>query len=243
MILTITNLKKYFGGIRALDGATINVAPGKITALIGPNGCGKTTLFNTLLNLEQKDEGTIIFNKENISNLPTHNIIKKGIARTFQEVRLFKNLSIQEHFDIVLNNDNEKLFKNIFSPARNNETTIKKYLAQVNLNKPLTTYAIDLSYGQRKLLDLALALALPHKILLLDEPVAGINPELRIIIKDILKKLRTQGETILLIEHDMNFVMDLADHIIVLDEGKKLVEGTPKKIQDNPHVLEACLGD
>ena len=243
MILTVKNITKNFGGIRALNSCSFTIEDKKITAIIGPNGSGKSTLFNIISNIIKKDSGYIFFNKKEISSFSSSQIAKLGISRTFQDVRLFRNLTIKEHLEIALNQHDESLIKSIFKKQQDNEERIKEILDLVGLQKPLTTYSTDLSYGQRKLLDLAIAIAKPHTLLMLDEPVAGINPKLRLKIKEILRRLNKEGGTIVIIEHDMNFVMDLAEKIIVLDEGKVLVEGTPKQIQNNKKVLEAYLGE
>jgi len=142
-----------------------------------------------------------------------------------------------------MSHNDEALFKSAFTKKDQHVIKIKEILDLVGLDKPLGTYAVDLSYGQRKLLDLAIAMAKTHDLLMLDEPVAGVNPLIRKEIKTILKQLKKQGETIFVIEHDMNFVMDIADHIIVMDAGKVIAEGKPKQIQKNKKVLEAYLGE
>ncbi len=241
MMLSLRNIKKHFGGVIALDGCSFDVEQGKIYALIGPNGSGKSTLFHTIFNQLKKDTGTVSFNKEDITKLTDYAIAKKGISRTFQEVRLFKHLTVEEHMAIALSLSDESLV-GAFVKEKRQTKRMKAVLDLVGFNKPLSTRGSDLSYGQRKLLDLAIAIAQPHKLLLLDEPVAGVNPKLRDQIKDILRTLKKQGETILVIEHDMNFIMDLADHVVVLDEGKVLTEGPPAKVQNDKKVLEAYLG-
>lgn len=241
--MEIKELSKNFGGLKALDDCTIKVEKGKVTAIIGPNGSGKTTLFNVISQIVKQDGGEIIFNGIKISNLPNFQVARCGISRTFQEVRLFKNLTIRDHIDIAISQDNEELFKNMFNKKRISAKRVEEILEVVGLDKSFDTYATDLSYGQRKLLDLAVAIAKPHEILMLDEPVAGINPKLRIEIKKILKELQKKGETILLIEHDMNFVMNLANEVYVLDHGQVIAQGPPRKIQKNKKVLEAYLGE
>ena len=144
--------------------------------------------------------------------------------------------------EIALSQTDEKLSPNLLKKTPADTKKIKEILALVHLDKPLHTFATDLSYGQRKLLDLAVAIAKPHSLLLLDEPVAGVNPRLRKAIKEIIKDLNKKGETIIVIEHDMNFVMDLVDHIFVMDQGKVIAEGRPKQIQNNKKVLDAYLG-
>lgn len=243
MTLTIRNIHKKFGGVQALNNCSFKIEKGKITAVIGPNGSGKSTLFNIISNIITKDSGSIYFNNKNITNLKPWSISKFGVSRTFQDVRLFKNLTINQHLEIALSQKDESLIQSILNPESDKTEKIKSILSLVGLQKPLNTYSINLSYGQRKLLDLAIAIAKPHSLLMLDEPVAGVNPKIRQQIKEVIKKLNKKGETILIIEHDMNFIMDLADHIIVLDEGRVLAEGKPKDIQNNKKVLEAYLGE
>ncbi|VVB79313.1 putative branched-chain amino acid transport ATP-binding protein LivG [uncultured archaeon] len=242
-ILKATNLEKNFGGIKALDNCSLDIERGKITAIIGPNGSGKSTLFNAISHLIHLDSGSILLNEKEIVKKKDFEIARRGISRTFQQVRLFKNLTIKDHILIALSDSDEKLVGSLFGNEKYNEEKVDDILARVGLEKDVNTYASDLSYGQRKLLDLALALAKPHDILMLDEPVAGVNPKLREQIKEILKKLNKEGETILLIEHDMNFVMKLVDFIYVLDQGKVIAKGKPKAIQSNKQVLEAYLGE
>lgn len=243
MMLQVKNLRKYFGGIKAVDGCTFALRRGKITALIGPNGSGKSTVFHLISRLERENSGNIIFKHKDITRSNAHEVARLGIARTFQEVRLFKNLTIQDHLEIALAQDDESLFKSLCKKPAESEKQIQQTLKKVGLHKDLGTYVTDLSYGQRKLLDLAIALAKPHDLLMLDEPVAGVNPLIRKEIKAVLKELKKLGETIFVIEHDMNFVMDIADHIIVMDAGKVIAEGKPKMIQKDKKVLEAYLGE
>jgi branched-chain amino acid transport system ATP-binding protein len=242
IILEIKEVSKNFGGIKALDKASLDIEKGKINAVIGPNGSGKSTLFNVISGLYKIENGEIKFEGKDIYGLEDYNIAKLGISRTFQEVRLFKNLNIREHLEIALSEEDEKMIKSAFIGEQRTEKKIREILDLVGLDKPLKTKAINLSYGQRKLLDIGVAFAKKHKLLMLDEPVAGINPELRNKIKKILKKLKKEGETILLIEHDMNFVMEIADYVYVLDNGLVIAKGKPKQIQKNKKVLDAYLG-
>ncbi len=245
VILETKNLHKHFGGLRALDGCGLKIQKGTITAIIGPNGSGKSTLFNVVSNLLKKKSGSISFNNTVVDKKKDYERARLGMSRTFQEVRLFRNLTIRDHMEIALSESDEGLFKSFFKTEKQKDLLprIQEILELVNLDKPLSTYATDLSYGQRKLLDLAIAIAKPHSLLMLDEPVAGINPKLRNQIKKIIRKLNKMGETILLIEHDMNFTMDLADYIWVMDYGKVIAHGKPKQIQNNKKVLDAYLGD
>ncbi len=250
-MITVSHLHKRYGGIHALDDCSLDIAPGKITAIIGPNGSGKTTLFDAITRLIPLDSGSIHFGKENITQKPTFTVAKLGISRTFQQVRLFKNLTIRQHLEIALSSDDESIcvsvikdVQSLFSPKKllPHEKRIKEVLALVGLDKPLETYASDLSYGQKKLLDLAIAIIKPHAVLMLDEPVAGVNPKLRLEIVQIIHSLHRSGETIVIIEHDMNFVMNLAQHIFVMESGRVIAGGNPEDIQKNKSVLEAYLG-
>ncbi len=242
-MLKVKNINKKFGGLKALNNCSFEIEKGKITALIGPNGSGKTTLFNIICKMITPDDGRVIIKNNDLTNMKTHQIANMGVSRTFQETRLFKNLTINDHIEIALSITDEKMLNSVFKKQENKTRRAREILEMVGLKKPLRTLASDLSYGQRKLLDLAVALAKPHSILLLDEPVAGVNPKLRNEIKKIIRKLNKKGETILLIEHDMNFVMNLAHRVFVLDEGRIIAEGTPKQIQKNRKVLDAYLGE
>ncbi|MEK6854593.1 MAG: ABC transporter ATP-binding protein [Nanoarchaeota archaeon] len=242
MHLDIKKVSKNFGGIVALDKCSLEIKEGKIIAIIGPNGSGKSTLFNVISNIVSAGKGKIYFSKEDITGREEHEIAKIGISRTFQEVRLFKNLTIEEHLKVALSDSDYKLIKSFFYRQPNEDDRIKEILEMVGLKKPVSTLSSELSYGQKKLLGLAVAIAKPHSILMLDEPVAGINPELRKEIFRIIKELNNKGESIAIIEHDMNFVMNLAHYIYVLDSGRLIAEGTPREVQKNKRVLEAYLG-
>ena len=243
MMLKINNVRKNFGGVRALDKCSLNVEKGKIIAIIGPNGSGKSTLFNVISKLIEIDKGNMLINNKKMADLKDFEVANNGISRTFQDVRLFSNLTIQDHIEIALSTKDESLLMSFFTRKEKRNKEVKEILNLVYLNKSLDTYATDLSYGQRKLLDLAVAIAKPHEILLLDEPVAGVNPKLRMEIKKIIRELNKKGATILLIEHDMNFVMDLVDYIFVMDAGNVIAEGKPRQIQNNKKVLDAYLGE
>jgi ABC-type branched-subunit amino acid transport system ATPase component len=241
-MMRLSNVTKSFGGIKALDSCTLEIKKGAITAIIGPNGSGKTTLFDVISQIIKVDSGKITFRKTDITKMQKYAVARQGISRTFQDPRLFKNLTINDHLDIALSEEYESLIKSILMKKKSDTDTIKKILKTVGLEKNGETIVSELSYGQKKLIALAIALAKPHTCIMLDEPVAGINPELRKKIKKILQQLKRK-ETIILIEHDMNFVMDLADEIYVLDHGELIAHGTPRQIRKNKRVLEAYLGD
>jgi ABC-type branched-subunit amino acid transport system ATPase component len=226
-MLELRNVSRSFGGVKAVNNCTFKVEKNTITSLIGPNGAGKTTVFNIISGITKPDKGKIKLQNKNIVGLAAFKVAQAGISRTFQLTKVFKNLSVKDNLLIAKNTD---------------EKEMKKVLESVYFPKSLDTLAQDLSYGQQRLLELARALLMPHSLLLLDEPTAGVNPKIRDELRIILKNLKKQGKTILLIEHDMSFVMDISDTVIVLDQGKVLTEGKPKKIMKDKNVLEAYLG-
>ncbi len=243
-ILELRHVSKHFGGVKAVDKCSFYVRKGLITGLIGPNGAGKTTAFNVITGLLKVDNGKIIFMGEEITNKPTHAIARKGLARTFQHVRLFDNLSVEENMLLATQHPGENFFKSFVHTRKSGalKKKIKQVLELVGLHKPLTTLACDLSYGQKRLLELARALMMDYHLLMLDEPTAGVNPYIRKRLKILLRKLKREGKTILLIEHDMDFVMNLSDEVVVLDAGKKLMVDKPEKVRKDKRVLEAYLG-
>ena len=226
-MISLKNISKRFGGVKAVDKCTFEVKKNTITSLIGPNGAGKTTIFNIISGLTKPDSGIIKLDGKDITGMPAYKVAKSGISRTFQLTKVFRNLSIKD---------------NLLIAKRTNESEMKKVLDSVYLSKPLDTLARELSYGQQRLLEMARALLMPHSLLMLDEPTAGVNPGIRQELKTILRNLRKEGRTILLIEHDMEFVMDISDKVIVLAGGKVLREGKPKEIMNDKKVLEAYLG-
>ena len=245
-LLKIKNLLKTFGGVKAIDNCSFNIKESIITALIGPNGSGKTTLFNLVSGLIKADSGKIIFDNVDITNKSPEFISNLGISRAFQQSQLFDNLTLEENLLLAFNNEDTKFFKNLFNFHKITEEEKEKihyYLKMINLERHLHHLAREFSYGQRKLIELIRAILNPHKLLMLDEPVAGVNPQLRNKIIDILLGLKEKEETILLIEHDMYFTFNIADYIIVLDKGKPIAEGTPQEIKENQKVLQVYLGE
>lgn len=243
-ILEVKGVSKSFGGVHAVHNCSFAVEEGKITALIGPNGAGKTTVFNIVNGFLAPDEGQIIFQDLNITSLPAWKRSRLGMSRTFQLSRLFKNLTIEENLMLAARYEDDLFWRMFFEKPNPEKYThlIKETLEFVGLDKNPKTPVTDLSYGQQKLFDIARALINPHTILLFDEPVAGINPVLREKLKEIFRKLKVKGESILLIEHDMDFVRSVADWVIVLDQGSVLSEGEPHKVLQEKVVLEAYLG-
>jgi len=246
-MLKIQNLKKYFGGVKAVNDCDFEVEEKTITALIGPNGSGKTTVFNLIFSILKADAGRIIFDNRNITNLSPEIISNLGMSRLFQQSRLFNNLTIKENLLLALNNEDTKFWSALVKTSADKknkfEEKIKEMLEMVDLEGFKNKLARDLSYGQKRLIELIRTILNPHKLLILDEPVAGVNPKLRRVIEKILLELKQQGETILLIEHDMDFAFNIADRVVVMDEGKVIAQGKPEDIKNNPRVLEAYLGE
>jgi len=226
-ILRAYNLDKHFGGVYAVHNCTLGIRQGTITSIIGPNGAGKTTLFNLITGILKPDKGTVRFKKQDITGLKPHEVARAGISRTFQLAKVFKNMSARDNLRVAHDAPDKEL---------------KKVLDQVHYQRELDTIAGELSYGNQRLLEIARALLLPHELLMLDEPTAGVNPKVRQELKQILKNLKRQGKTIVLIEHDMDFVMSISDEVIVLNEGTVLTSGTPAKVRKDKRVLEAYLG-
>ena len=240
--LSVSGLSKSFGGIRAVERCGLSIPKGRIVMLIGPNGAGKTTLFDMICGFLAPDEGNVTINGRATARLKCHEVARLGVSRTFQQVRLFANLSIFEHIDICANLYNESMYANLAAPRPLSRHAAEKIVRRMGLKMPLETKVSELSYGQRKLLSLAMAIAAPHDVLLLDEPVAGVNPLVREQIKDTLLALKAEGDTVFAIEHDMNFVMDIADEVLFMAEGKLLAKGRPEEIRRNKAVLDTYLG-
>ncbi len=245
-MLKVKNLKKYFGGVKAVDNCSFEVEEKTITALIGPNGAGKSTVFNLISGILKEDRGKIIFLDNDVTTAKPEKISNLGISRLFQQSRLFNNLTVRENLLLALDNEDTKFWKNLIGKnkiTKDKKISIKEMLKLVGMERFEKTLARDLSYGQKRLIELLRTILNPHKFLMLDEPVAGVNPKLRKEIAKLLLKLKKQGETILLIEHDMNFTLKVADMVIVMEKGKVIAEGTPEEIRNNPRVLEAYLGE
>lgn len=248
-MLKVQNLKKHFGGVRAVNDCNFEVQERTITALIGPNGSGKTTVFDLISGILKSDDGKIIFDDTDITGLSPETIANLhglGISRLFQQAHLFNNLTVEKNLFLAFDNEDTKFWKNFLGKneiTKEKEEKIKKMLEMVGLEGFKNKLARDLSYGQKRLIELIRTILNPHKLLMLDEPVAGVNPKLRRVIERILLELKQQGESILLIEHDMDFAFSIADRVIVMDEGKVIAEGAPEQIKHSPRVLEAYLGE
>ncbi len=249
LILETKKLTKRFGGLIAVNKFDLKVSRGKISSIIGPNGAGKTTVFNVITGIYQPDEGEYFFKGEKISGLKPHQILSKGIARTFQNIRLFPNMTCLENVMAGQHaRSNSGIWPSIFRlPAQIKEEQMikeiaEKRLEQVGLSKYKYELAKNIAYGNQRMLEIARALASNPDLLILDEPSSGLNDKESEDLMNFLNDLIRDNLTILLIEHDMNVVMGISDWVTVMDEGKKIAEGKPEDIYHNPIVIESYLG-
>ena len=248
-ILEVRNVVKTFGGIRAVDGCTFAVRRQTITGLIGANGAGKSTLFNVVAGLYAPDSGEVVFEGRRLDGRPAYDIVRRGLVKTFQIPREFRNMTVLENLLVsgppVVG---EHLYDLVLRPwqippvERNLVRRGDDILRTVGLAQLRDEYARNLSGGQKKLLELARALMVNPKMVLLDEPVAGVNLTLTQQLLEVILSLRQQGLTFLLVEHDMDVVMSRCEWVIVMHQGRMLVEGVPEEIKSNPQVIESYLG-
>lgn len=249
-ILELKNLTMRFGGLTAVDAVTFDVEAGSLSGLIGPNGAGKTTLFNMVTGVYEPTEGSIVFDGNPIAGARPHQVANAGIARTFQNIRLFPSLTVFDNVRTGFNNTStSRFFGSIFrlgsyaSNERDIASRIDRLLEKFGLLEMRGELAKNLSYGDRRRVEIVRAMATGPKLLLLDEPAAGMNPTEKSELMSLIRYLRNEfGIAILLIEHDMKVVMGICERIAVLDHGAKIAEGSPESIRENPAVIEAYLG-
>ncbi len=248
-MLEVCQASRYFGGLPALDDVSFTVPRGCVTALIGPNGAGKTTLVNCITGVDQPSAGKVLFDGELISGLPAHKIARLGVSRTFQNLRLFTRLSVLDNVlcGLTVQGGSSMLGALLRPPlVRNRERRLRlkamAALDQFGLANHAEWPVHALAYGDRKRVELARAVVSEPKILLLDEPVAGLNHQETAAVGMQIRQLRAQGYTLLLVEHDMELVMGVSDQVVVLDGGRCIATGPPAEVRNNPLVLEAYLG-
>lgn len=247
--LELMNISKAFGGIKAVDSLSIGFYPGKITGLIGPNGAGKTTVFNLISGFLRPDEGEITYNERNIEGLKPWQIAQSGIGRLFQDVHIFNRMPTYENIMTAFNNQRgENPLISVFARwlVKKQENDLREkanqLLEMVGLQDKAWDLAENLSFGQQKLLSIARLLAAESDVLLLDEPTAGVDPQMFGVIKEVIRKIAREGKIVAVIEHNMNVIMEIADFVYFMDNGQVVSFGKPNEVLGDPEVRKAYIG-
>ena len=245
-MLELKQVSRHFGGVRAVDGLDLGVKEGEIFGLIGPNGSGKSTTVNLIAGIFPLTSGTILFDGADLGALPTHRRLQAGIARTFQSIRLFGQLTVWQNLWVAQNSPADRAKRGFYARWLGGQSGVRAEIAQLlefsGLAHKQEELAANLAFGEQRRLELARALAARPKLLLLDEPAAGMNSEEIAQLRERILSLRQRGVTILLVEHVMELVMGVTDRIAVLNFGQKIAEGTPAEVQASPMVRKAYLG-
>jgi len=249
-MLEVSGITRIFGGVTALEDVSFTIGQGSITGVIGPNGAGKTTLFNIITGIYSRTSGNVKLEGRDISGLPPERLARLGMVRTFQNIELFSTMSVLENVMVGLHTKSSSgllacSLKMPWSIAeeRHIRETAMQWLEFTGITELAGVTAGNLPFGKGRLLEIARALAVQPRIILMDEPAAGLNSQETLALAQLIGKIRGTGIAVVLVEHDMELVMDVCDRIVVLNLGKKLAEGTPREIQENPHVIAAYLGD
>lgn len=242
-ILETKNLAKRFDGVHAVDRLSVGIEKGNITGIIGPNGSGKTTFINLLSGMLPIDSGEVVIDEvQELTHILPHQISFFGITRTFQNVRLFEQMTVLDNILVVITE--RSAFGSLFEKhTEYHQKLAEEVLQKIGLWEKREQLAVNLSYGQRKLLEIARTLAMKSEIYLFDEPFAGLFPEMRKVVSGIIRGLKQENKTVILIEHDMGLIRELCDYIFVMDEGKLLAEGKPEHVLEKREVIEAYLGE
>lgn len=249
-MLEVTGITQVFGGVTALEDVSFSVAKGDITGVIGPNGAGKTTLFNIITGIYRQTAGTVLLERRDVTGLPPERLARLAMVRTFQNIELFGGMTVLENVMVGMHTKSSagllacalKMPWSIAEERRIRDGAIK-WLEFTGITDLAGDTAGSLPFGQGRLLEIARALAVEPRIILMDEPAAGLNSQETLALAKLIKRIRDLGITVVLVEHDMELVMDICDRIVVLNLGRKLAEGTPREIQDSPEVIAAYLGD
>ncbi len=244
-VLRVTDIRKHYGAIRAVDGVSFEVRPGEIFGVIGPNGSGKTTLFNSMLGQIRPDSGRIELKGEDVTQLGPLELSRRGVGRTFQTLQVFGRMTVRDNLIVAAQEHQGTMFTRMFAPSDSGlGQRADALIDQFRIRHVADRKAGELSYGQQKLVDIAMAFMSEPDLVLLDEPCAGVNPSLVSGISQLLKALNRERQgSFVVIEHNMDFVMDLCHRIMVMVEGKVLALGTPDEIRSNSQVLDAYLGN